>query len=176
MKKGMDYSHAHDLSCKKEIELRLKKVILPVGHHRQVTPWSCGPSALKIILDYYGNKINPKKIISSTQCTFEGTLHKGLRNMLFGLGYKFIEKENASLDDIEELILKGMPVMVDYQAYHGGHYSTIIGYDQNRFFISDPASDKKYKWINKQDFLKRWHEEDEPGKIVKKWLLAVLPT
>jgi hypothetical protein len=173
MKNGMNYYEAHDLSCEKEIALRTKKVILPVGHHRQVTPWSCGPSALKIVLDFYENKINPGKLISETECTTEGTLHKGLRKILDKLGYKYIEKEKATIDDIEEFIIKGIPVIVDYQAYHGGHFSTIIGFDENRFYISDPASDKKYKWIKKQDFEKRWHEEDEPGKIVNRWLLAV---
>jgi predicted double-glycine peptidase len=173
MKKGMSYDLAHEQASLKEIELRNKKIILPVGHHRQITPWSCGPSALKIILDYYKDKRDIKKLIKETGANIEGTLHIGFKKALKKMGYSFFEKKNSNIGQIEEFIQKGIPVIVDYKAHHGGHFSVIMGYNEKKFLLSDPASDRKYIWLNKKDFEKRWYEEDKPGKIVKKWLLAV---
>lgn len=173
MKKGINYNTAHDLACLEELKLRTKRLFLPVGHHRQINPWSCGPSALKIVLDYYNDNKNIKELIKKTNCNKNGTLHEGFKKALLEFGYDFIEKENSKIEDIEEFIRQGIPVIVDYQAYHGGHFSVVIGYDENKLFISDPASDKKYKEINKEDFKNRWYDEDTPGRIVKRWLLAI---
>lgn len=173
MKRGINYDLAHEQASLKEAEIRNKKIILPIGHHRQITSWSCCPSTLKIVFDYYKNKKNIKELIKGTECNEEGTLHKNIKKYLKKLGYAFFEKEGANLKDIENFIQKGIPVIVGYEAYHGGHFSVVIGYNNKNFLLSDPAYDKKYKWIDKQDFDKRWYEEDKPGIIVKRWLLAI---
>ncbi|MFH1308204.1 MAG: C39 family peptidase [archaeon] len=173
MRKEMDYNRAHVKASLAELHLRNERVILPVKHHKQINNWSCGPSSLKIVLDYYDDKRYVRSLIKKTGCNLSGTYHKGFRKALKRMGYDFYEKENAKITDIEEFIQKGIPIIVDYQAYHGGHFSVVIGYDKNRFLLSDPAYDKKYKWVKKSDFLKRWWEEDEPRKIIKRWMLAI---
>ena len=173
MRKGMNYDRAHELASLSELEISDRKVILPVGHHRQITEWSCGPSALKIVLDYYEDRRDIKELVRETGCDKEGTFHKGFKRVLRKYSYRYLEKENAEISDIENFIQKAVPVIVDYQAYHGGHFSVVVGYDSYRFLISDPAYDKGYKWMNKKEFEKRWYEEDEPGKIVKRWMLAI---
>lgn len=174
MKKGMDYDKAHELASLEEMKIMDKKLILPVSHHRQINSWSCGPSALKIVLDYYKEKRDVKNLIKELNCSEkDGTLHRDFIKFLKKNKYSFIEKKNASLVDIEEFLQQAIPVIVDYQAHHGGHFSVIIGRTENKFLLSDPSCDKKYKWINKKDFEKRWFEEDEPGTIIKRWLLAV---
>ncbi len=173
MRKGKGYENSHVISSVKELELRNEKIILPAGHHRQVNEWSCGPSSLKIVLDYFNDKKSINLLIKKTGCDKTGTLHKGFRKALKAFEYKFYEKKNSSIKDIENFIQKAIPVIVDYQAYHGGHFSAVIGYDRTRFLLSDPAYNKKFKWVSKKDFEKKWWEEDEPGKIVKKWMLAV---
>lgn len=176
MKKGVDYEKAHGQASLVELEVRNRKIILPVGNHRQIMPWSCGPSALKIVLDYYKDKRDIRYLIKETGCDKTGTLHLGFRKILRKLNYKFFEKQtNSKLKDIENFLKKGIPVIVDYKAYHGGHFSVIMGMDKKRFLFSDPAYDKKVKWMKKKDFEKRWWEEDEPGKIVRRWMLAVFP-
>lgn len=174
MKKGMDYGKAHESASIEEMKVMDKKLIIPVKHHRQINSWSCGPSSLKIVLDYYKDKRDIKNLIKQLKCTEKGgTLHKGFTDFLNKNKYSFKVKANASLKDIEEFLQEAVPVIVDYQAYHGGHFSVIIGYNKNRFLLSDASYDKKYKWVSKKDFLRRWFEEDEPGKIVKHWLLTV---
>ncbi len=174
MKKGMDYDKAHELASIEEMKIMDKKLLMPVGYHRQINSWSCGPSSLKIILDYYKDKKDIKSLIKELKCTEkDGTFHKDFRKFLKKNKYNFVEKKNVALKDIEEFLQQSVPVIVDYQAYHGGHFSVIIGRTENKFLFSDPSCDKKYRWISKKDFLKRWFEEDEPGKIVNRWLLAV---
>ena len=82
MKEGVDYGKAHEQASLVEFNIRNKKVILPVGHHRQITGWSCGPSALKIVLDYYRVNKTIKKMIKEMACDSEGTLHKGFKKIL----------------------------------------------------------------------------------------------
>lgn len=173
MRAGMNYDHAHDTSSIEEMKLRTKKIILSLGHYRQINPESCGPSALKIVLDYYNDKRSIKQLIKETGCDKTGTLHEGFKNFLRKAGYEFFEKENAAIKDIEYFLRQAIPVIVDFQAYHGTHFSVIIGQDEKKFLFSDPAFNKKYKWITKEDFEKRWFGEDDPGIIDNKWLLAI---
>lgn len=107
MKKGMNYDKAHELASLEEMKIMDKKLILPVGHHKQINSWSCGPSALKIILDYYNDKRDIKTLIKETKCTEkDGTLHKDFRTFLRKNKYSFKDKSHASLKDIEEFFTR----------------------------------------------------------------------
>jgi uncharacterized protein YvpB len=180
MKKGINYQRAHEQASLVELALRNKQIILPVGHFLQKHWWSCGPSSLKIVLDYYGYKVNFKEIVKGTNpnnlSKEDVTLHEDLIGYLKKLRLKYSEKSNSKIKDIERFIQEGIPVIVDYQDRHfylGGHFAVIIGYDDKRFRFSNPSLKRKYEWITKKDFEKNWWAEDKPGKIVKRWMLAV---
>lgn len=178
MKDGIDYGDAHESASLVELELRNKKIILPVGGFIQPNESSCGPSSLKIVLDYFKDKRSVDYLIKETKCDENGTLHSGFIEAMEKLGYKYFEQADSSVEQIENFIQKGIPVIVDYQDHHfhsGGHFSVVIGYDNEKFIFSNPSLEEKHEWINKKDFEKDWWEEDEPGKIVKKWMLAVYP-
>jgi predicted double-glycine peptidase len=175
MKNRIDYGRAHEQASLVELELRNKKITLPVGNFRQPNEWSCGPSALKIILDYFKENKDIDFLIKEIKCDETGTLHFGFTETLRKLGYEYFEKKDSKIEDIENFLKKGLPIIVDYQDHEGGHFSVIIGMDEKRFMLSDPALDEKSKWINKQEFEEKWWEEDEPGETVKKWMLVIYP-
>lgn len=151
------------------------KAIIPVSHYRQLTPWSCGPASLQMVLGYHGDARTHSELIEGTNCTADGTLTKGFRTFLNRLGYKYLEKQKARIRQLEGFVDKNIPVIVAYQAYRDGHFSVVVGYDNKRILIADPFSSRKFRWIPKQDFKRRWYGEDEPGKTVRRWMLAVYP-
>lgn len=180
MKKKVNYNDAHDSASEKEIELRHKNIVLPVGHMRQHNGYSCGPYALKIVLDYHEDELGIREIMRLTKCTHEGTLHKDLKQALKKLKWDYIEKDDASIEEIESFIRKGLPVIVDYQDHYIGrrqkdesHFAVVIGYNERSLVLSDPALDTQYKMISKRKFKKLWFGEDKPGKIIKRWLLTI---
>lgn len=180
MKKGMSYSRAHEFASLVEQNMRNKKIILPVGHSYQKDWWSCGPHSVDVILKYYENKRSFDEIKKGTNphCLplKDVTLHKDMLAYFKKLGYRFYAKSGSKIKDIERFIQKGIPVIVDYQDYHhtpGAHFAVIIGYDSKRFLFSNSILKRKYEWIDKKKFNKDWYGEDIPGKIVKRWMLAV---
>lgn len=152
--------------------MKSEKVILDIGHYIQSDYWDCGPSSLKIFLDYYKDKNKVSYLIKILRANGNGTLHSGFRNALKKLGYSSIEKENAEIKDIENFIRKEMPVIVDYQDYGCDHFSVVFGYDKKNILLSDPGLIKKYKKIPKKDFFERWYSEDYIGKMIYGWFIT----
>ena len=150
---------------------------LNVGTYRQKTNYTCGPGALKLILDFYGRNFS-EKILTKIAGTNkkQGTSHEGLAFVLNKLGYKWVQKEFASIKDIEFFIRKKIPVLVDYQSWHGGHYSVIRGYTRTHFLLSDTAKNCGYRTIRKDLFYKRWYDTGHlKGLNYHRWMLVVLP-
>ena len=92
------------------------------------------------------------------------------------LGYEAEFRTDGSLDDLERLLDDGIPVPVGIlhkgSADHptgGGHWITLIGYDDTHFWVNDPAGDLDlvnggyHTWdsgkglrYSKKNFMKRW--------------------
>lgn len=152
----------------------MKKVVLKVSKCRQTNPYVCGPAALKILIEFSGNKITQKQIIKISKPTpKEGTPPRRLISTAKKLRFKVFQKFNAKTKDVEKFISKGLPVMVVYQAWRGGHYSVIYGFDNKYFYVSDPAIDRGFRKIRKDLFVKRWHDYDAYGKLYKRWLMII---
>ena len=155
-----------------DVETKIK-----VGSYRQKTGYTCGPAVLKIVLHYFGRNFSEKTILKAAGTTKkQGTSHEGLVYVLNKLGYKWVQKENATIQNIEFFIKKKLPVIVDYQAWHGGHYSVICGFDKTHLIVCDPAKDGGFRSINKKLFLKRWHDTGVlRGIKYHQWMMVVFP-
>lgn len=176
MRKGYTYDHAHDIAALYELQLRQTKneIILPIGPHRQEEPHLCGPAALKISLDYLGTIKTTKELAKLCKTKIIGTFHKNMIRAARYFEYSVISKEGATVSDIKYYLSCGLPVIVDYRAYHGGHLAVIVGFSQQKFILSDPAYDYKYKKIKIKEFLRRWWEYDEdPKQPVRRWLMVI---
>lgn len=133
--------------------------MLKIKPYKQSVNYLCGPASLKIILSYYGVNKSEKIIAEQTDTTREmGCALQNLIKYAKKLGFKAYFKDNFSIKSLEDLINKKIPVIVDWFSLKGeGHYSVIIGIEDDKITYIDPYCGK-IKKIRKRDFLFRWFD------------------
>jgi len=147
--------------------------LLNVPDVRQPSNYSCGPTSLQAVLSYYGLDMKVNELINMTNCTPEnGTLPENIANAATKLGFSAAVKENMTLEDLQQYIGQGTPVIIDAQAWKDnktdiqnwtddqidGHYMVVIGIDNENVYFEDPAVLGSRGYINNQEFLDRWHD------------------
>lgn len=128
----------------------------------------CGPYCLKLIFDYYGLNVEIKEIAKISKTVVkESNSGTSPQNMVVAakhFGFKAKYKENSSIKEIEKLIKKGIPVIVNWFSDYEGHYSIVADIDKTGLYIIDPEYGKKVfmKWSH---FEKVWF--DYKGDYIK---------
>ncbi len=166
----------------------MSKVVLPVGTLRQPNDYVCGPTALKLVFEYWGRTdISLQTIVKAAKTTRrDGTLPKNLILAARSFGFSVGQKFDATLKDIEHTIDQELPVIPVYQDWEvgrpfyqdwdDGHYAVIHGYDQDQLYISDPSFDEGYRTLNKVWFFERWYDHDPFSKRhYNQWMMIVKP-
>lgn len=154
--------------------------LLPVPIVRQATPYSCGAASLLALLYYWDATSEGELSLHSSLKTEPefGTHPINMTEYVKSLGLRSELKTNVSLKEVEAAIDRGEPVIVDYQAWgsdlekvdyssvwDSGHYGVIVGYDRTWLYLMDPVLGTSYGKIEREDFLKRWHDyETRNGK------------
>lgn len=150
---------------------------------RQTFSYDCGAKAIQAVLVYYGIEIREDKIIKSARTCEEGTPIDGVVETVNKYGLKYISKK-MSISDIKMFINKEIPVIVIIQAWADkenvdwenswdyGHYTTVIGYDSEKIYFSDPSSFKRV-FLYYEEFEQRWHDVDINGKKVMNHGIAI---
>lgn len=114
--------------------------ILKIDSFRQ-QPGYCGPASLKMVLGYLGVKISEKKLALISGCNLSsGTGAEGLVGAARKLGFRAQIKDFSDLEDIRKWVnRKKIPVIVDWFAFEGGHYSVVSGIDKENIYLEDPS-------------------------------------
>ena len=163
----MSYSNAHSFASTFEMASREGSyTLLPIGTCRQKTKFTCGPAALKITLEYFGLSASEKYIAKLSKTTeTKGTDPQDLVETAKKLGFEAYQKERLTLDEVKNLIKKGIPIIANYQyapQFGEGHYAVIIGFSKDNFVLSDPGATEGYQVVSIKEFMKNWFElEDE---------------
>jgi uncharacterized protein YvpB len=130
---------------------------------------SCATTSVAMAISYYeGFNDAPldKEAVWKISGTDENTVHKigndmeGLKRVADYYGYQSEYVELMKITDIELLLSKGIPVMLNIQANKTGpatHALLVIGYDKSKnvFFINDPAN-RQNKELEYSDLETRW--------------------
>lgn len=158
------------------------KKILEFPELRQVYNYDCGANALQSVLGYYGIDVNEGNIMKLAKTKRSGTNISGIKKVLRYFGLKYKEKK-MNIQDLKKHIDKKIPVMITLQAWDktnpnwekvwkDGHYVVAIGYDKNKIYFEDPASEEEtfltYKQLND-----RWHDIDTKNKKIRNWGIAI---
>jgi ABC-type bacteriocin/lantibiotic exporter with double-glycine peptidase domain len=135
----------------------------------------CGPASLKIVLNYYEIEKSEKELAKLCRHNKNlGVDDKKIKKAAEKLGFKVKIKNNSSFKDIERWLDKDVPVIVNWftkgrQDYSesevaDGHYSVVIGLDNNSIYLQDPEIGKIRK-LSRDDFMSVWF--DFEGECVK---------
>jgi predicted deacylase len=114
--------------------------MLSVNPFRQ-KPGYCGPASLKMVLGFWGLKISEKKLVQLSGCTrSRGIGAEGLVRAAQELGFRARIRDFSDLKDIRGWVnRKNIPVIVDWFAFEGGHYSVVSGIDKENIYLEDPG-------------------------------------
>lgn len=122
--------------------------MLDVKYFPQKTGF-CGPTALKMTLDYYGVKASAEKLAELSGCTPEkGVGAEGILKAAKHFGLNGFVKDLADFKDIETYVKeKKVPLIVDWFSTDEGHYSIVVDIDDNFIYLRDPL----YRSIQKME-------------------------
>ena len=146
-----------------------------------------GPASLKMIFDYYGIEKSEEEIAKLAGTTEDlGTDDEGIKKAAESLGFKVEIKNESSFEDIQDYLSKKIPVIVNWftrgrinyddSQVPDGHYSVVVGLDEEFIYLQDPEIGKLRK-IERDDFMKAWFdftgEYIKPDELVVRQLIAI---
>jgi ABC-type bacteriocin/lantibiotic exporter with double-glycine peptidase domain len=135
----------------------------------------CGPASLKIVLKYYGLEKNEKELAELCKADkVLGVKAEAIKSAAESLGFQVEIKNESNFREIESWLNKDVPVIVDWftrgrtdytdEDVADGHYSVVIGLDNNYIYLQDPEIGKIRK-LAKDDFMAVWF--DFTGEHIK---------
>ena len=151
---------------------------LPVGPFQETLHGSfCGPAVIKMVLDFYGIKKTEAKIATlSNKDEDLGINDQDIKRVLESEGLKVEIMNFSSFEDIQVALDKGAPVIVnwftkgrkdyDEDEVADGHYSVVVGLDNENIYLQDPEVGRVRK-IKNEDFIRVWF--DFTSDHIEKW-------
>lgn len=128
----------------------------------------CGPASLKIVLSYYGVEKSEEELAILCNTSKDlGTDDESLKKAAELLGFDVEVKNFTNYNEIESWLKRGVPVIVDWftrgradytdSDMPDGHYSVVMGLDQNNIYLQDPELGKM-RIINREEFMRVWFD------------------
>ena len=136
----------------------------------QNAAYTCGATAVRSVLSYWGKEIPEETLIVLLNTTGEaGTPPQNIVNGTQSLGFAAQVRTDLTLTDLEALVRAGVPVIVgmedqrnrstvlfEEQGTNAGHYMVVIGFDTTSVWLEDPAVLGNRIVLPRDAFLARW--------------------
>jgi predicted double-glycine peptidase len=143
--------------------------LLNIPDVKQPTNSSSGPTSLQAVLAYYGTDTSISQLINMTNSTENGTVPDNIAQAATELGFNAQVQENLTLQDLQNNLNQGTPIIILCQAWgnnstsytnetEDSHYMVVIGMDEKNIYLEDPAILGSRGYIPRQEFLERWHD------------------
>lgn len=166
----------------------MQKDLLPVKSFQETLYKSmCGPASLKMVFDYYGIEKSEEEIAKLAGTKEDlGTDEEGIKKAVEQLGFKAEIKNTSSFEDIQKYLNKKIPVIVNWftrgridyddSQVPDGHYSVVVGLDDEFIYLQDPEIGKLRK-IERNDFMKVWFdfkgEYINPNELIIRQIIVI---
>lgn len=133
--------------------------IIPV---KQKKNYWCGPTSLKMVLNYYGIDKTEKELARICQASPAlGVPAQKLVDAAKSFGLRGFVKDNCEFSDIAHYVCdKKIPVIVDWFQIDDGHYSVVTDINDKYIYLTDPYQGEPIS-IKKTKFYRVWF--DFPG-------------
>ena len=136
-------------------------------HYKQADQKDCGPTCIKIIAKYYGNKIDIQTLRSLSETTREGSSLLGVSEAAEKMGFHTLGAQ-LSLKKLHEVPL---PCILHW---NNDHFVVLYKIKNDKFYVSDPAHGLiSYR---SEEFLKFWIGTNASGATPEGIALVIEPT
>jgi len=140
---------------------------------RQSTTYSCGAAALQAVLCYWGIEAREDSLMKALGTNEEaGTSPDNILRVAGENGLQASIREGMTIQDIEQSVRAGVPVIADIQAWtdspesgfswagewEDGHYVIVLGIDERNVYVEDPSLLGTRGVIPRAEFVERWHD------------------
>jgi predicted double-glycine peptidase len=141
---------------------------------RQVTEYSCGASALRSVLSYWGKEVDEHELMKLMGTTEEeGTYPENLVNAARALGFDVEGRQDLTLDEVKKFTDAGHPMIALGQVWRSqsmvaaksledewdaGHYIVVLGVDENNVYYQDPYARMCKAFLPRKLFEAHWHQ------------------
>lgn len=141
---------------------------------RQVTEYSCGASALRSVLSYWGKEIDEHELMKLMGTTEEeGTYPEKMVNAARALGFDVQARQDLTLDEVQKFTAEGHPMIALGQVWRSqsmaaakaveeewdaGHYIVVLGVDEQNVYFQDPYARNCKAFVPRKMFEDHWHQ------------------
>jgi len=162
--------------------------LLDVDSYQQTTEYSCGPSAVVTLLDYFGKQGDEMTIVEEMgTSTTTGTTPQQMANWLDAHGFDASWHENGNLDSLTNNLKKQIPTLVEWSDW-GGHWVLVVGYDTRNtetiwddvIIFADPYDRHDdnmdgLTWFNAGRFYYMWYDALLFGTVMRQVYITATP-
>jgi len=140
---------------------------------RQETDYSCGASALRTVLSYWGKDVDETELMKRLHTTSEvGTFPEHMVRVARELGFDAEAKENLTLDEVQQFTGQGHPMIGLGQVWRSqrdtpgsvadewdaGHYFVVLAVDKDYVYFQDPFVRMSKGFAPRKEFEDHWHQ------------------
>jgi len=140
---------------------------------RQITEYSCGPSALQSVLSYWGKDVDETELMKLLHTTAEeGTYPDDIARGARALGFEAAVKVDLTLDEVERFTADGTPMIALAQVWmsarnaaasvqdewDNGHYIVVLAVDKDYVYFQDPYVRMSKAFAPRKAFEEHWHQ------------------
>jgi ABC-type bacteriocin/lantibiotic exporter with double-glycine peptidase domain len=158
-----------------------EQYLLNINHIRQA-PMLCVPTSVAMVLDFYGEKVDPKELKRKIEDTelkdndprlYKGTKFWKTERALKEMGYNWETKDfdinngNAGIALIKSEIRQGRPVLVAIDVKYGQHVVVVKGFTEEDILVSDPDELDSTTNYSCMEFRKIWRNDSESRSLMK---------
>lgn len=148
-------------------------VLLPVPHRSQSYEATCLASSVEMVLAYLGRRTTEKHLNHLFgSSVMDGTpFSRVVRVERMGFRVEYIQLDE---NDVRRRIHSQQPIitplwtqMLPYWTYPTAHVAVVVGYDDQRVYLNDPAFPEAPQSVLWDGFLAAWEEYDRMAAIIR---------
>ena len=148
---------------------------LKVPYFTQDTDYTCGPTSLQMVLEYYGVQHSEPDLAKQMKTSCEtGTCPIQMSKTAVKLGFHSYVNTDASFEEIRFLLSLNISPIIRFVETNDNedHYGVVISATKDNIIINDPWNGPELEFL-KAEFIDRWTS----NKIENchRWLMAVSP-
>ncbi len=148
---------------------------LRVPQVAQTTDYTCGPTAVLALLQYYQRALADTELSLAAEMgtTYElGTNYQEMHQALVRRGFDAVLTVDSDLSALEAELAQGHPAIVNFKSFGVGHYAVAVALDRRHIYFMDPWFAPRPVRMKRAEFARKWFDEHQ-GVRLKGLMIAI---